>query len=298
MKYVLSVPSKTFLLGEYAVLKGLPALLLNTEPRFELHVSYAANPGLSHDGIESLSPGGRFIQDHADFFKRYQLYFYDPHEQRGGFGASSAQFLLLYSLLTYGHATVELQPAQFFMQDLLACYQNYSWDGRGLAPSGADVIGQLQGKLTWFDKQQFTAHSQDWPFAELRAVLIRTGNKLATHRHLAELSSIPYQSFDKILLQAHHALQTADADGFIQAVKLYALELEQAGFVASATAALLAKLQALPYLLAAKGCGAMGADVILAIVAQSDCTKFCHWLTSQPLDYFVASQSPGLGAVL
>lgn len=36
MTIALSAPSKTFLVGEYAVLRGGPALLLNTSPRFRL----------------------------------------------------------------------------------------------------------------------------------------------------------------------------------------------------------------------------------------------------------------------
>ncbi len=55
----MNLPSKTFLIGEYAVLSNGCAVVLNTKPKFE-----------KRDGK-----------------------FYDPHKSKGGFGASSAKWI-------------------------------------------------------------------------------------------------------------------------------------------------------------------------------------------------------------
>lgn len=53
------IPTKTFLLGEYAALADLGAILLTTPPCFELTLT--ETPGL--DGIHPDSPAGRWWQE-------------------------------------------------------------------------------------------------------------------------------------------------------------------------------------------------------------------------------------------
>ena len=66
--YHLSVPSKTFIVGEYIALKGGPTLILSTNPRFELKAT-SSNPYFSD--IEKLahpdSPAGKLIRKDRDF---------------------------------------------------------------------------------------------------------------------------------------------------------------------------------------------------------------------------------------
>ena len=98
-KIELSVPSKTFLLGEYVVIHGGPALVLTTEPRFTLYALLQKTQ--RQIDIHSKSPAGKWIEQHADFYQQYHLQFNDPHQSKGGFGASGAQFILLEALRQY-----------------------------------------------------------------------------------------------------------------------------------------------------------------------------------------------------
>ncbi len=307
MKLVLSAPSKTFLLGEYAALVGCPSLVLNTEPRFELSLEQSSS--FTIEGIEVGSPAGRFIQDYQTFFKPYNLKFTDPHRQQGGFGASSAQFLMVYYLYQILQKfnknliaetkllTRLLDPQQLdFRADLLTTYLHYAWNGTGIAPSGADIVGQLYGQITWFDKFNNLTKSLTWPFPDLQPLLIRTGVKVATHEHLKQLTNIPAKPFAAILASAYQSLNETNEPIFLQAIKDYAETLAIHQFVAPTTQILLHKLAQLPYILAAKGCGALGADVILCLVRQQNLINLQTWLNQQNLHYFIADISSGLQA--
>lgn len=84
------IPAKTFLLGEYAALAGASAILLTTYPCFELTLT-SKNNQLSE--IHPKSPAGVWWQQqHLD----HGLIWNDPYTERGGLGASSAQFLASY----------------------------------------------------------------------------------------------------------------------------------------------------------------------------------------------------------
>ncbi|MDF2867024.1 MAG: hypothetical protein K0S11_494 [Gammaproteobacteria bacterium] len=305
MKLAISAPSKTFLLGEYAALVGCPALVLNTEPRFELQIEQTHH--FNVQGIETQSPAGRFIKDNQAIFKSYRLNFIDPHQKQGGFGASSAQFLMVYcfyqTLQQFGKNLAEgvkpllqLTNSQLpeFRSTLLATYLNYAWNGIGIAPSGADIMGQLYGHITWFDKSNNEAKILEWPFPNLQLLLLRTGVKIATHEHLKQLTNISYEPFSTILAEAYQSLSLANEVNFLQAINNYANILATYQFVATTTQELLANLNQLPYVSAAKGCGALGADVILCLVKQQNLINFQHWLNQQNIHYFTANTSPGL----
>ena len=92
---ILSVPGKTFLLGEYVALDGGPSLLLSTEPRFELRVRARSRDVALP--FHAQSPAGRFFERHADDLAAWEFEFRDPSGGRGGLGASSAQFALMYA---------------------------------------------------------------------------------------------------------------------------------------------------------------------------------------------------------
>ena len=91
MKYKIQIPGKTFFFGEYAALVGGSALLLTTRPGFEMNV---------HESIHSTSnpfhpesPAGLYFNQHEKFFQNWSIAFVDHYQGRGGFGASTAQFL-------------------------------------------------------------------------------------------------------------------------------------------------------------------------------------------------------------
>ncbi len=297
--FTLNLPSKTFLLGEYLVLHDGPALVLNTEPCFQLQCA----PGNSAlNNIHPQSPAGKFYSAHQDLFTDWQLTFTDPHQNKGGLGASSAQFAALYLLQKLFSGNIR-QPQQtdinIFMQTLniphlLKTYQKYAWDQQGYPPSGADVVSQLYGGITYFAKSENMIESLVWPFQDLSFCLLRTGKKLATHEHLTSLNNLETETLDQIVQQGSIALVQANANAFCAAINAYAEALQVQNLVAEHTQQILNDLQHWPEVKAVKGCGALGADIVLAICA-GDTKALKEKFRTANYDVVTCSQAATLG---
>ena len=274
---ILSCPAKTFLLGEYVALDGGPSLLVSTAPRFQLTIR---NRGEAQTQMpwHPSSPAGVLSDRHRDELEPWSFEFNDPYSGKGGLGASSAQFALLYSFLNDWTSPVDLHA-------LLREYRDCAWNGNGSPPSGADVVAQLTGGVTWYDGRTFTAERLKWPFQEIGFTLIRTGVKLATHEHLREGALAPHSTLRTIVLEARKAFETADEMRLIEAVNAGALVLRQSGLTASTTTDLLDQMRDNHELFwAAKGCGAMGADVVMALHARSRGEDVVRWAKGRGLE--------------
>ncbi len=287
MLFSLSIPSKTFLLGEYITLVGGPALVLNTEPRFQLQVDYQTpSKKVIVHGISTTSPAGKFIAHHAKQFKGYTLTFIDPHQTQGGFGASSAQFALVSMLVKFllKMPTMKKLRNDFIHEDILPSYQQFAWNGVGIKPSGADVVTQLQGQLAYYHRAKNKIESFVWPFAQYDFCLLRTGHKVATHLHLKQLSAATNRQWSKIALAGLQSLKQKNTRGFAQAIRAYAQAMQQQNLVTPQTQNLLRLIAARDEVLAAKGCGALGADVIFVMLEKKRGRYFQTWAQKQGLD--------------
>ncbi|MBA3660602.1 MAG: hypothetical protein H0W64_02645 [Gammaproteobacteria bacterium] len=281
MQYIslqLSVPSKTFLLGEYIVLRGGPGLILTTNPRFELYASQHADENhASALEIHADSPAGKLIKSDI-FYHSYHITFQDPYQGLGGLGASSAQFVMVFALKNH------ILDQKINDTEMLKKYLQVAWEGSGTPPSGADVIAQLHGKVCYFDSQSKYHQTFAWPFETLQYCLIHTHDKLATHTHLQQLN---YQGDDEVLKrivkQGIESLEENKAQGFIESINQYGEALKQRNLVASRTLAILNDLAKLPEILASKGCGAMGADIILILFDEQHLNKILTWLQKKQL---------------
>lgn len=275
----LSVPGKTFLIGEYLALKGGPSIVLTTAPRFELRVIERASQDDEWFNFASQSPAGRLLGRHEEKARGYRFEFHDPHRGRGGLGASSAQFALVYAWL-YGAEAVR-DYAQ-----LLKMYRECAWSGEGLPPSGADLVAQVTGGVTWFDGNQIDARDLGWPFKNLSFTLLRTGSKLATHEHLKRVDTeVPYEALREPVSVATRAFENADEEMLIAAVRNAAAILKKAHLCAPHTRQILDELaMKCDWSLAAKGCGAMGADVILIVHERAKASEVESWSKSRGLE--------------
>lgn len=276
MALVLSVPGKTFLAGEYLALHEGPSLVFNSQPTFELEVKEGRQ---KNSTIHAESPAGLFIRKHSDFFDRYDLTFHDPYSGRGGLGASTAQFLSVYGLLLcQGQASFDFK-AKIDLKKLLEAYYEVSWSGAGRRPSGADLVGQLFGAFTFFDKSQLQVASiQEWPFTDIEFSLVHTGNKVATHEHLQSLTHFNSDELAKSFQVIQKSFENKNSTQFIEGINSYAQALLNLNFVCQKTQELLKTLGQVQGVLAAKGCGALGADIILAITtkgSQELLKQFC-----------------------
>ena len=265
-----SIPAKTFLVGEYAAIAGAPAILLTTAPCFEITLSDI--PGLH--GIHPESPAGRLWETFSPL--DVGLTWHDPYHGSGGMGASSAQFLGAYL------ASMRVQKKAANQEELLETYRRHAWHGNGLRPSGYDVLAQSQQGCVYIDKQKALCHTFSWPFPDLAFILLHTGKKLATHAHL-KTRDLPSQvsSLANIVDRAKNAFLRADSQRLIDSVNDYHCQLEHMDFVAEHSLNAMASFRELPDVLAVKGCGAMGADVILMLVPARREEAMCHQLITK-----------------
>lgn len=261
-------PSKTFLLGEYVALSGGPTLLIATEPVFSLHIDTAK---MEKPIFADQSPAGKLWQQHKAQLSQTKMTFHDPYAGLGGFGASGAEFILLARYLGWQ------DPWQLWQ-----LYRTYAAQENSI-PSGADIMLQAVGGLVYFHAQQQQLEKRLWPFPELSIALIHTGKKLATHTHLQSLAQKDFSILHQIIENAYQALKTPSADLFINAIKDYAKNLLILDLVASHTKILLKQLEQQPLVLASKGCGALGSDVVLAIIATATKDQFIAWAKQQSL---------------
>ena len=262
MKLRLSAPGKTFLLGEYAVLSGEPALLAATGPRFV--TEFELGQSGSCEGIHPASPAGQWIRQNSGLFQNLALRFLDPHSEQGGLGASSAQFLAACVWSQLAEKPMTEWSAGVSPQGVWQNFRSVAWDGSGLPPSGADVMAQWMGGLTQFQSQPFSLQSLRWPFENLSFTLLRTSKKVPTHRHLGTLSGTPFSDLTPSLDRGIAAFHQGVESSFLQAVNEYGQALAQMELLHDQVRPLLKGLFEIPQVMAAKGCGALGADILVA----------------------------------
>lgn len=253
-----SIPAKTFLLGEYAAIHDASALLVTTTPAFVISLSTKA----SAETIHPQSPGGVWWLQQE--MKEYSLQCNDPYKGQGGLGASSAQFVGSYLASCYLNGT---QPS---LKELLVAYYLCAWNQKGLRPSGYDVIAQTQSGCVFINKKEQNLQTYSWPFEDLSFFLIHTGNKLATHQHLQH-ATLPanVESLSSIVDKAKNAIETQDSMLFVDCINQYHQQLQEARLVAPHSITLINQLNHYPEILAIKGCGALGSDVLLVISASN-----------------------------
>lgn len=261
--FEISVGSKVFLLGEYQVLKGGAALVISLEPRFKLLVKAGSGKLV---GISEASPAGRYFQQEFVFFQQFDLTFVDPHQGRGGFGASTAQMALLQGLRDGYESFKSQSQVNLDLRKIHKKYLELATTSTGVPPSGADLLAQLRGGLVEVDLGAGKIQWQAWPFPQWQMLFFSTGRKLATHEHLSGLKDIDVTDLREVYQKTMKALTEVDAEAFAQGLRDYQWALAEHEWQSSETAILLNRIYSLSGVVAAKGCGAMGADVVAVLV--------------------------------
>jgi hypothetical protein len=274
MSFRLSAPSKTFLAGEYAVLSGGPALLLCTSPRFQLHVAAGVGRCL---GISEGTPAARWLEERRPLLVNYDLEFRDPHDGRGGFGASGAQFLLVHALTTF------LQGG--FSQIVKGVDRGDLWNDLNVlsngSGSGADVLALSAGVVARVDVAAREANSLAWPYPDLSFAIVRTREKVPTHEHLAVLDKSRIRDLAPAAFAVTEAFGTAPARTFLEKLRRFALGLRDLGLQTGVCLNMLRLLEEQDWCLAAKGCGAMGADTVLFLYSATEESSVQRFLIAQ-----------------
>ncbi len=258
----ITVPGKTFLLGEYAVLQGGDALIFTHDPKFQCVFSKARS---STPPFHQESPAGKFYQANLDAFNGVSIDFNNPYHLLGGLGASSAEFLSLYLNL---HKKLPVDN-----KALLKEYWRFAYSGDGQKPSGADLIAQAHGGLCHYNASNHRASSTNWIFPDLGFVIIHTQKKLPTHNHLKALSPPNLSQLIALSKMIVPILLKKDSQQFIELIQHTQNELETLSLSTTHSLELLDIINRLPHVLAAKGCGAMGADTIAIFCSALDTTQ-------------------------
>jgi mevalonate kinase len=268
------IPAKTFLLGEYAALAGAGAILLTTSPCFETSLKEESLT----NAIHPESPAGKWWSRHQSTLANtsFGMSWKDPYHGQGGLGASSAQFLGAY--LSSCHVS-GIEPNH---EALLEYYYESAWSGKGLKPSGYDVLAQSQRGCVYINRQQEIMQSYAWPFEDLAFILVHSGHKLATHHHL-QSTTLPnaVDVLANLVEQGKQAFEEKDSAGLLQAVSDYQKELSRLNLTAEPTLRLIEAIKSQLKVLAVKGCGAMGADVLLLIVANTELDTQTDYLNTK-----------------
>lgn len=276
MKLVLSAPSKTFLVGEYAVLCQAPALVLNTSPRFELRV---VKGEFSVSGIPEGAPAWRWIEQRRPVLDGWQIEFVDRHHGMGGLGASGAQFLLAHCLTTFLQSSFAQVLSGPRLEDVWNDLQVLS-KGQG---SGADVLAQATGHVALVDVGSASATALPWPYPELDWVILRTHQKVATHEHLRDLDRTQLSLLAKPANDCVAAFGRSGAEVFLGRLKEFAARLKEFGLQAATTVTLVNSLEREDWCLLAKGCGALGADTVLCLFPSEERERALAFLRKQSL---------------
>ena len=290
------VPGKTFLVGEYLALSQGPSIVMTTAPCFEFSWSSESPPQVrpmkgdldSRKSFHSESPAGRWLGLHDSGAPFIQ--FKDPFLGRGGFGASTAEFIgaWIYRRWLDDPSSLPLGPVVSHLGDHLERVMPM-WSSERLGPSrfrdilndylstfrdanakgsGADLVSQIAGGLAVWDARSDEMRRFRWPFSELGVTLYMTGKKQATHEHLAQVGPLDRAVEVDMRFWVEEAIQSLaleDADRLTASVRGFGKVLGETGRVADHSKKLLAELADCSGVRAAKGCGAMGSDVILVM---------------------------------
>ena len=252
----ISCPAKTFILGEYSVLDGGPAVLINTAPRFQC--VFLKDSGAKPLSFPKKSPVSQWALSHKEEFKDLSLKWTDPFQGKGGLGFSSAQFNMLYSysLMRQGISLDQISP-----QKIWRVYREMEFEG--WIPSGADVVSQWVGGVCLFQQNPLRVRSLMLPLPSIECLIVRTGERLNTYEYLKNLKLKDVSILKNLAQEGVIALESSDEKTFLRIVNEYGLALSDQGFVTENTKNILQELKNFKEIEALKGCGAMGAEIII-----------------------------------
>src|SRR5690606_25993896 len=131
----------------------------------------------------------------------------------------------------------------------------------------------------------------DWPFNNLSFILIKSAEKIPTHTHLQDLKQIPEAEIRACVQKVLKSLEEHNERLFVEGIRENFVALSQAGLVAPSAQKSIEKLLGHEYVLAAKGCGALGADVFCAIVKTEHLPQFVNFAASEEMNIIATESS-------
>lgn len=269
-------PSKTFLIGEYSVLNQGSAILLSTTKLFQLTI-YNCENLLVDFAIDENDPSYKFTVNHPNIFAKKKIVFTDPYDGKGGFGSSSAMFLMLYKFY------IQNIGVPFDYQNFLQEYWKYS-SKKGTRPSGADCVAQNNMGITFFDPKNFNVETLHWKFKTLDFAIFKTKTKIKTHLHLEEIENINID-LESEVLSAKESLLNGDSEKLARSINDSHKILLSNNLVFEKTTYYINILLQNDEVLAAKGCGSLGADALIVLTRKKSLENVKKLAEQLELDY-------------
>jgi len=270
-----TIPGKTFMFGEYAILESGTCLGIGTNPVFDFAFREKDKKQIIHE----QSPAGRYVKkiqiempglkvDEIDH-EQLSVYMHNPYGV-GGFGASTAEFLYFY--LKYSKE-----------KTIQHCFDVYRslYEGSREQPSGMDVVTQLSGGLSLNSRHDNSViHEKiNWPMQGVEFAICSTGLKVKTHEHLAELDRKLCLSLVGLSHELGAMIRSADRLAFFEGLDLWMQKLKEFQLTHPLILDLkqeieaLAKRQSLSFF-KCKPCGALGADVVILFYLSDEADLF------------------------
>jgi|GEM_PF-1227583 len=286
------IPSKTFLVGEYAVLFGGDSLVLTHKPFFECLRGKQKSTDLnsSKDSTREFhkdSPAARLMNAHG-LVKDFD--FIDPHFGGGGFGGSTAE--VVASLKGRADLTTE---------SLLSEYIDLETDKNETAPSGADLCSQWvsavesneenhisdyiseenketeKARVFHFNKDSYSLEKRvslfevSWPFKDVSVLIYKRPSKVKTHLHLKNISKdrVTYEKLISISKAVKMSFIGGDFS-FFKGLDEFSKEQEHLSLIDPLSSQEVQSLKRLPSVVTARACGAFGGDVVLVFSSDKE----------------------------
>lgn len=277
----LSCPSKTFLCGEYGVLLGGQALVLTHEPRFQLNISHSKEKSSFPKWLHKESPAGKLYLENRSFAEDFQIEFFDPHSGGGGFGASGAQFLMLY----YFFRKLKNHTEELMSGVLLKDFKRFD----SSSSSGSDVLAQFIGRTANLD----LAYPQNssalfWPFKDLNLLIVPTGKKLPTHEHLENLDLSRFEVFKDLSSRIIESFESGEKEEFLNRLRDFTGELRFKNLIAEHSLQLMDQLTQISGVELVKPCGALGSDTLLLLIEKGQTSAVEAQLNEKGFRFFKA----------
>ncbi|MCC2678154.1 MAG: hypothetical protein K0R29_730 [Pseudobdellovibrio sp.] len=269
------IPGKTFLVGEYAVLLGGPALGLATAPCFEFTVA-----GSNAVTFHPESPAGKYLAKHESLSA---VSFSDPYSAagiRGGFGRSTAEYLAAI--------TPDLLEKKSGVYDILKEYKGLHADQK-VRPSGIDLVFQYLGGVILADQQLQMFQNFEWNFLNLDFALIYSGIKVPTHDHLATIDLEQLNELPSLASQICNLYAANNENEFLYLITQWSELLKAKKLTHPHSLEIRTLLESTGVIKHVKPCGALGADVLIAFFDRADKKQVQQMLAEKKYHYVAGS---------
>ena len=283
----LVIPGKTFLVGEYAVLVGGKALGVATQPYFETDFDQK-----DYASVHNSSAAGLLLQSMGH---ELELNAVSSSYGHGGFGQSTAEYVAVWFKYHQTH-TAEIPT---FLKEIFHQYRdlfNLNTELQKIKPSGADLVTQLLGRITYFDPEVTHSKSLNWVFPEIDFDIISTGVKVPTHEHLATLDLKMLEPLCDLCENTLSAYLSIDQDLFLNSMKDWSLKLAGLGLQHNHSLELKQLLEKCPDVITAKPNGALGADTITVFYKAQNKSKIREYFRNNNVSYITGLDQLAQGA--